>query len=1035
MSLLVLGSGPNQDPANFRCQTSQPLIIQPNSQVCLVSLSHDRKNTLYKVVENENDTLCFAIGSPPQNALRTAVLTDGSYTGAELAAEIAAALNRVTQQRSWEWTCTFTASSASEPDQFTIALAQTGTASPDSGGDWTDGGGQYTVTKTALQTTIQPKTVGVARARPSYETKGIFTDTGAVSFSGVRVDINPTDPDATQGSTWVGLNRYGTISAEEFDQSKMDFAVHFSSDGTDSSIAVYRRDRGGSGERVRILPPAVCNTIITDVIDHEVAVAFTVVPTNSEVVVQLQTRKAGGSYSFVSDGQGTDDNSNPYVSTQEVAGISYPGVIWRSGVGATYDTGRSISNVLWTSVFPLLPSVVVEQPALRSVAEIDLSSATAPWKLTTDSGVTDRVMTCTSNNKFVAADRDGLGGYMEIDLTPSGIDFSGSAKGAPNLASPSTWTYTSAPPGSVTSDASITASSDPAADWELQIEGEPTIYMVHRPQDGVFGVRTVYSLRATPSGAQTGLAYYLYSIGRLEVGAGHSLEGELNPSSTPTQDADEAVTVRVSSLNSGGTFVLAGVGNTSNLTFTLTTDSAVTITAQENPISVDGDFNESRRDPPSPALVGASDDVNQPVQTLVFGSDVGAENTLGFGPATHTYASSASAGATVQSDGHVDASDPSFESSPPSSAETTTYDHYYSKDGGPYVLGSTAPFPGVQTFSTQRFFEHSVTISGLVPGQRYALQPLFSDLDEHDQGMVVPAYGTVKVSTTADGLNPPLEKIKIRVNNVLVGNVKALKGGSVSQSVAGEFYSTADVSGNILVEASQEHGWYMLGGVAQRSSQPGVRLERIIVTPFQLSSSDTTRKALMLFNKLTEADIASITPAVAWEADGGLRSHKANSGKLLGFPRFIEEKTPAASHNFESTEEPIKLANHGTLCVSIQELPVETVDGTRGDVSRDLAILTRDQFSAVGGLQHHNAPWPNFLSLNNPSQLVLNQLSVQLRGDNGVILDDLQPETTLVVKIQKDPAIMQRESTERLIKALGKNQPQQAANVATNVGS
>jgi len=155
----------------------------------------------------------------------------------------------------------------------------------------------------------------------------------------------------------------------------------------------------------------------------------------------------------------------------------------------------------------------------------------------------------------------------------------------------------------------------------------------------------------------------------------------------------------------------------------------------------------------------------------------------------------------------------------------------------------------------------------------------------------------------------------------------------------------------------------------------------------------------------------------------------------LGFPRFIEEKTPAASHNFESTEEPIKLANHGTICVSVQELPVETVDGTRGDISRDLAILTRDQFSAVGGLQHHNAPWPNFLSLNNPAPLVLNQLSVQLRGDNGVLLDDLQPETTLVVKVQRDPAILQRESTDRLVQALGRNQPQAAANIPTNVGS
>lgn len=346
MSLLVLGSGPNQDPANFRCQTSQPLIIQPNSQVCLVSLSHDRKNTLYKVVSGENDVLCFAIGSPPSASLRTAELSQGSYTGPELSAELAAALNRVTQQRSWEWTCTFTASTASEPDQFTIALAQTGSASADSGGDWTDGGGQYIITKTALQTTIKPKTIGSARARPSYEEKGIFTDTGAVSFSGVRVDVDPSNPDATVGSTWVGLNRFGTISTELFDQAKMDFAVHFSSDGNDSSISVYRRDRDGNGQRVRVLPPQACDKIIEDVIDHELAVKFTVVPTNSEVLIQLQTRKAAGSYAFVADGQGTDGNSNPYVSTQQVAGISYPGIIWRSGVGATYDSGRSISNVL-----------------------------------------------------------------------------------------------------------------------------------------------------------------------------------------------------------------------------------------------------------------------------------------------------------------------------------------------------------------------------------------------------------------------------------------------------------------------------------------------------------------------------------------------------------------------------------------------------------------------------------------------------------------------------------------------------------------
>ncbi len=97
MSLISLSSDDknhlsSQQPFNFKNNFSQPLIIKPNSQVALVNFYHFRNDGFYNI-NLTNNKIVYNFGNAVTGGRYNAFLRINEYSGAELATEIARALN------------------------------------------------------------------------------------------------------------------------------------------------------------------------------------------------------------------------------------------------------------------------------------------------------------------------------------------------------------------------------------------------------------------------------------------------------------------------------------------------------------------------------------------------------------------------------------------------------------------------------------------------------------------------------------------------------------------------------------------------------------------------------------------------------------------------------------------------------------------------------------------------------------------------------------------------------------------------------
>lgn len=141
----------SREPFNFTNHFPQPLIIEPDSEVCLTNITFSipsgSSGYFIKGGDNPastggNNKLIFSFADAGYcGALDVAVLKTGEYTGDELAVEIARAMNEVNRFRYYTFSCVFVASNpAANPpteDTFTISYTETGgSLETASGGTW-----------------------------------------------------------------------------------------------------------------------------------------------------------------------------------------------------------------------------------------------------------------------------------------------------------------------------------------------------------------------------------------------------------------------------------------------------------------------------------------------------------------------------------------------------------------------------------------------------------------------------------------------------------------------------------------------------------------------------------------------------------------------------------------------------------------------------------------------------------------------------------------------------------------------------------
>ena len=105
MSLIILNSQEQPNPASFNNHFSREVVIEPNSEVCVQKLIHFREGENI-IVTNSNNRLYFRFGNTKNNAKRIVLLDTGSYTVDEFVAHLEQKLNDATQQQNYVWSVT-----------------------------------------------------------------------------------------------------------------------------------------------------------------------------------------------------------------------------------------------------------------------------------------------------------------------------------------------------------------------------------------------------------------------------------------------------------------------------------------------------------------------------------------------------------------------------------------------------------------------------------------------------------------------------------------------------------------------------------------------------------------------------------------------------------------------------------------------------------------------------------------------------------------------------------------------------------------
>lgn len=146
MSLINLASRSRneiieQPPFDFKNHFPQPIVIKPNSQVCLNHFYHFRDDGYYRITA-DNNIIGFMISNFRSNSeYRYARLNTGRYIGTDLAIEIAAAMNKALLQENYTWSCVFTEGNPNAnpvtEDLFTITYANVAKQAHTKGGEWT----------------------------------------------------------------------------------------------------------------------------------------------------------------------------------------------------------------------------------------------------------------------------------------------------------------------------------------------------------------------------------------------------------------------------------------------------------------------------------------------------------------------------------------------------------------------------------------------------------------------------------------------------------------------------------------------------------------------------------------------------------------------------------------------------------------------------------------------------------------------------------------------------------------------------------
>jgi hypothetical protein len=339
MSLIATNSKTERNAAYYSNNFPQPIEIRPQSQICLQKFIHTRDSGRWDITL-ENNTLEFKFGTlqGADSPIRQAVLNRGVYTGADLATEVARALNAANQQQNFKWEVTFVNDPAADPvNQFTVSLTQPDQATFDvKGGNWSTSGIGSVVTNNDTvggKSKIRFDEVEIDNVGDDcFMRRGIITHGGSHAVANFKKDRLTGDWAVLQTGcvaniqSKVGARPPADGSGYNFDPQMADINLTASNagveiGGVEYSVGPTGRQGWRRAKEFRTLPLTWLDSVApTD--DDELRFIFTTVQrlgtggsvanTAGDWIIQVEKKSAGGTYApLVAGAGGTIAAYNP----------------------------------------------------------------------------------------------------------------------------------------------------------------------------------------------------------------------------------------------------------------------------------------------------------------------------------------------------------------------------------------------------------------------------------------------------------------------------------------------------------------------------------------------------------------------------------------------------------------------------------------------------------------------------------------------------------------------------------------------------
>ena len=180
---------------------------------------------------------------------------------------------------------------------------------------------------------------------------------------------------------------------------------------------------------------------------------------------------------------------------------------------------------------------------------------------------------------------------------------------------------------------------------------------------------------------------------------------------------------------------------------------------------------------------------------------------------------------------------------------------------------------------------------------------------------------------------------------------------------------------------------------------------------------DVQKPVSLLLKMLNNEDIFNNQASPLYLTQNNVSRFTGTMGGILGSNNNLISVAaggfPMAIYNTDGVCQ--KLSKDTIINVSINEFSGlksfngidQSVGKNLSGVGKVLAVLPREEFAGLNvekeGSLVYVAPFENWLDINNGQELLLNQLSVEVRTPAGEMATDLRPDTIVQIKIREDP--------------------------------